>query len=364
MSHDVPSCAARLSMRANIAGSARRARRARLLLPLVMLVLLAPATRAVGPSGPPPPGVPAADSTRDTTAAQSEPRRKTMAYELVKFGRNVHVHEDEVVRGDIVLIGGELRVDGEIAGGAIVIGGNLHAGPQARIQGQAVAVAGRVTKAPGAEVADAVSLSVLSAPVFVRFAAMPAGELIGDVLKTLVLALLALPLCVWLRAPVEHARAQLDTAPLRCLGLGVLALPAAAFAIVVIGFVLALTLVGVPVALVLVAIALAVTFVAFCVGAATIGARVRATLPRLPRRLVVSLMLGLVCLRLPELVADIAALLTPTRPLRALRVLDTALEVAAIAAGLGALLWVAWSGVASRQAAPARRAVQDLGAPA
>jgi hypothetical protein len=264
------------------------------------------------------------------------------------------VHEDEVVHGDVVLVGGELRVDGEIAGGAVVIGGDIHAGPRARIDGQAVAVAGRVSAAPGAAIGDAVSLNFLSTPLFARLAADErSGELWGDLLKLVVTIVIALPICAWFGASLERARSRLDASPLKCLGLGVLALPGGLFAIVVIAFLLALTLVGAPVAVLLVAAAVAIAFVAFFVGAATIGARVGALVPALPARLGASVILGLVCLRLPELAADIVAQLAPGRSVRALVVLDGALEVAAIAAGLGALVWVRWSGVAGPMASGA-----------
>jgi anti-sigma factor RsiW len=306
---------------------------------------LALGAHAAGPDAAPSKPAPAASAVADTSAGgRDAPRQKTLAYELVKFGRNVHVHEDEVVRGDVLLVGGELRVDGEITGGAVVIGGDIHAGPRARVGGQAVAVAGRVSQAPGAVLDDAVSLSVLSAPLFARFSAQRGGDLLGDLLKLAVLIVVALPLCAWIGAPLERARARLDAAPLKCLGLGVLALPGGAFAIVVIAFLLALTLVGVPLALLLVAAAAALAFAAFFVGAAMLGARVRTWVPVVPQRLAASVVLGLVCLRVPELAADVLGFVVPSRSLRVLHAVDGVLEAAAVAAGLGALLWVRWSG--------------------
>ena len=267
-----------------------------------------------------------------------------MAYELVRIGRNVHVHADEIVHGDVLLIGGELRVDGEIQGGAVVIGGDIHAGPLARIGGQAVAVAGRVSEAPGARIADAVSLSVLSGPLFARFAAQRGGELLSDLLQLLLAIALAVPLCAWLGGPIERARARLASAPFKCVGLGVLALPGGAFAIVVVAFLLALTLIGAPIAILLVLAAVAVCVAAFVVGAATIGSRIRLASRRRPR-LFLHAIVGLVALRLPELLADVLGFVAPAGTLRALHVLDSVLAVAAIAAGLGALLWAQWSGV-------------------
>ena len=314
---------------------------------LAGLVAVAEPAAAAGPRTSAAAGRADSLAAADATAAPAgdSARRKTMAYELVRFGRNVHVHADEIVRGDVLLLGGELRVDGEIQGGAVVIGGDIHAGPEARIGGQAVAVSGRVSSAPGAELHGAVSLSVLSGPLWARFGAGPGGDLLGDVLQLLLWILLALPLCAWGRPLLARAGERLDRAPLKCFGLGVLALPGGAFAIVVIAFLLALTLFGVPLAILLVVGALAAGWVALVVGAATIGARVRAALPGAgDRRLLNQVVLGLVFLRAPELIADLLAFIAPAHSLRPLHVLDAGIEGAAIAAGFGALLWMQWAG--------------------
>jgi hypothetical protein len=273
-------------------------------------------------------------------------RRKTAAYELVRFGRDVHVHEDEVVRGDILLVSGDLRVDGEIEGGALVVGGDVYAGPRARIAGETVAVGGRVATADGASIHEAVSLSFLSTPFFARFASQRTRELLSDLLKLLCLVVVAVPVCALFGRPLERARARLAAAPLKCLGLGALALPGGAFAIVVVAFLLALTLVGVPLAVVLVVVAVLVGVAALFTVAAAIGARLRAALTPLPARLFVQVAIGLVCLRLPELLSDVIAIAAPERSVAALRVLDGALVVATIAAGLGALLWMRWQSIA------------------
>jgi hypothetical protein len=283
-----------------------------------------------------------------------------MAYELVRFGRNVHVHADEIVRGDVLLVGGELRVDGEIQGGAVVIGGDIHVGPEARIGGQAVAVAGRVSAPPGAALHDAVSLSVLSGPFWSRFGTGPGGELWRDLIQLAVTIVLALPLCVFWSPLVARAGQRLAGAPLKCFGLGVLALPGGAFAIAILAFLLALTLFGVPLAFLLVASALAAGWVALVAAAATIGSHLatrRASGERVRpgRRLIGQVVSGLVFLRAPELIADVLAFVAPAHSLRPLHVLDAGIEVAAVLAGFGALLWMQWAGATSetRTAQPA-----------
>src|SRR6188474_1448804 len=94
----------------------------------------------------------------DTTSASAESgrvvRRKPAAPvgDVVRFGQNFHIHEDEVVNGDVVLLGGDLKVEGEIVGGAVVLGGNIEIGRRAQIRGEAMSVGGRVDAAAGANV--------------------------------------------------------------------------------------------------------------------------------------------------------------------------------------------------------------------
>jgi hypothetical protein len=313
-----------------------------------------------------------ADTTTDTTLAPASasatrrgsgspqrpdalPHRKTAAYELVRVGQNVRVNADEVVRGDVVLVGGNLRVDGEILGGAVVLGGDIDVGPTARIHGGAVAVAGRANSAPGSEVrGGAVSLSVFSTPVLERFAwprARQVGELLSDCIKLVLLIVLAVPVCALLAPRLDDARATFDATPFTCIGLGLLTLPGGIFTAIVVAFLLALTLVGVPVALLLLVAALLTVVIAMQVGAALVGVRAaqwlrRAQPAHVSRRSVwSSVVLGLVCLRIPELCGDLLRIASPAgRWAVGFEAADVAVEIAVIAGGLGALVLWRWSG--------------------
>ncbi len=283
------------------------------------------------------------------------PHRKTAAYELVRVGQNVHVNADEIVRGDVVLVGGNLRVDGEILGGAVVLGGDIDVGPTAHIHGGAVAVAGRANSAPGSEVrGGVVSLSVFSTPFLQRFAsprARQVGELLSDCIKLALLILLAVPVCALLASRLDDARATFDATPFTCIGLGLLTLPGGVFTTIVVAFLFALTLVGVPVALLLLIAALLTVVVAMQVGAALVGVRaarwLRQARPATGSRRAVwsSVVLGLVCLRIPELCGDLLRILSPEgRWAVGFEAADIAVEVAAVAGGLGALVLWRWSG--------------------
>ena len=73
-----------------------------------------------------------------------------MRGDIVRFGGDVHVPADERLDGDIVLIGGSLRVDGEVTRDIVLIGGSAEFGPEAVIRRDVTVVGGRVTRDPGA----------------------------------------------------------------------------------------------------------------------------------------------------------------------------------------------------------------------
>lgn len=77
-------------------------------------------------------------------AAGSDPNR-------FGFGQSMRVDEGERI-DTIVTIGGDLTVLGEVEDDAVVIGGTLELGPDARIGGDAVAVGGAVIAASGATI--------------------------------------------------------------------------------------------------------------------------------------------------------------------------------------------------------------------
>jgi hypothetical protein len=70
----------------------------------------------------------------------------------VRFGGNATVRPDEVVFGDVVVIGGRSDIDGEVRGNVVTIGGAMRLGPRADVRGDAVAIWSRIDRAEGAQV--------------------------------------------------------------------------------------------------------------------------------------------------------------------------------------------------------------------
>lgn len=70
----------------------------------------------------------------------------------VSMGGDVVVEAGEDLDGDVVVFGGDVRVDGRVRGDVVVLGGELQLGPAAQVDGDAVHLIGRYTAADGAQV--------------------------------------------------------------------------------------------------------------------------------------------------------------------------------------------------------------------
>jgi hypothetical protein len=70
--------------------------------------------------------------------------------DIIRFGGDVRIEENERVQGDVVVMGGSASVDGEISGDLTVIGGTARLGPQSVIRRDLNVIGGRLDRAPGA----------------------------------------------------------------------------------------------------------------------------------------------------------------------------------------------------------------------
>jgi len=131
-------------------------------LVLRLSYLDAPAQRALfGPGSPTPPIAPELPRPAEAVTPPADPappaesgRRRggPRSADRVRIGGGVRVGADEVVDGDVVAIGGDARVDGEVGGDAVAIFGDLELGPGANVDGDAVVVGGMLRRDPAARV--------------------------------------------------------------------------------------------------------------------------------------------------------------------------------------------------------------------
>jgi hypothetical protein len=97
-----------------------------------------PSTAPVQPAPPPP--------------LEPAERRRTRRGDQVRLGSSVRVGEDEVVVGNVVAIGGSARIDGEVRGEVVAVGGSVELGPRALVTEDIAVIGGMLERAEGARV--------------------------------------------------------------------------------------------------------------------------------------------------------------------------------------------------------------------
>ena len=91
-------------------------------------------------SVPEPPEVPEPPSTRESTG------------EIIRFGSPITVHAGQSVDGDVVSIGGSVRVEGLVKGSVTAVGGDVTLVPGARVDGDVVCMGGTLRQEPGSSI--------------------------------------------------------------------------------------------------------------------------------------------------------------------------------------------------------------------
>lgn len=206
-----------------------------------------PAAAPIGPAPPAPPVTP--------------PRRPTRRGDQVRIGGGVSIDEDEVVTGDVVAIGGSVRVNGEVRGEVVAVGGSVDLGPRSVVTRDIVVVGGTLRRADGSRVEGRVHEVSIGEIDFGnwRWGASPFAwpwfgrtvALMSTLGRIAILCVLAVLVMLLGREYVERASARAIAEPLKAGVIGLLAqllfLPVLILTIVI----LVVTIVGIPLLLLL-----------------------------------------------------------------------------------------------------------------
>jgi hypothetical protein len=200
--------------------------------------------------------------------------------DLVIFGGSADLEQGSIVDGDVLLFGGNVEVNGEIKGDLALLGGNADLGPSAVITGDVVTLGGNVDRAEGAVVEGQLrsaegfnrtfSFDFPNLPDFDdTFRIRPFGRssvgpffspvtgILWFVLRTLVVAALAILVVLFWPKPVERAGSAAVSQPIVAGGLGCLTFIVAPMLILL----MAITIIGLPLSfLAVVALVVAVVF--------------------------------------------------------------------------------------------------------
>ena len=216
------------------------------------------------------PEVPAAPEVPDVSEAPkvSEPpdvtEHVTRSGDITRVSNDIHIERDEIVRGDVTAIRGDITVDGTVHGGVVSFGGDIYLNPTARVDGDVVCIGGELHEEPGAYVSGqrVTALGGRGESLARRLHVRPSRgdwdwgwgglRLFGALLRLLVAAGLTL-LIAWLfQGRIAIGAETLRRQPALSLGIGALVLALAIHSVVALALIMALlciTIVGIPLAL-------------------------------------------------------------------------------------------------------------------
>jgi hypothetical protein len=175
--------------------------------------------------------------------------------DVVRFGGDVSVGQDERIQGDVVALGGAVDVQGEVTGDLVAIGGGVTLGPQAVVGGDLNVVGGGLTRAPGARVMGSVHEVGGGASGFGRGGRWSTGfgsfwprfgSLAATVFRMTLLVLLGLIAVAFARRPIERIAARTAETPVRAGLIGLLAEILFVPTLTLVAVVLAVSIVGIP----------------------------------------------------------------------------------------------------------------------
>ncbi|HEX8031263.1 MAG TPA: hypothetical protein VF491_22495 [Vicinamibacterales bacterium] len=199
------------------------------------------------------------------------------------FGQDVRIERDEEVTDAVVVVGGSATIDGRVRDGVVVVGGNLHLGATADVRGDIVLVGGQLVRDPGARLVgdiNYVSFGQWTQRNFGWWPTVRFGEfgrwlsLAGTLARVSVLGILMAMMLVLARAPVARVGRAALAEPLRALLIGLAAEIFFVPALIAGAIGLAITIIGIPFVAVLVPIAIVMLVFAFVLGFTALACRI------------------------------------------------------------------------------------------
>ena len=293
-------------------------------------VLGLPALSAEESAVPEPAAVPTDPATSAVDAGDfgTPPRDRRLVHrDRVSIGGHVHVAVDERVRGDIVMIGGSLVVDGEVERDITVIGGSVEFGPEAIARRDVTIIGGSLTRDPGARFlrgVNEVSFDIIDLD-FADFGSFPrislprpsreffrSLDLVGTLLRFAFLGLLGSVVLLVAAGSSERVARRVALEPVKAGFVGLLAQLLFAPLLVTGIILLVITIIGIPL-LVLVPVVLVGALVVMVLGftgvAQGIGQRLGSGVGQGSRSAFVLFWLGLLLVMTPTLFGEALGLM-------------------------------------------------------
>ena len=262
--------------------------------------------------------------------------------DIVKFGEDVFVRHDEMIRGDLVVFGGDVEVEGVVGGNVVVIGGDIDVRSGAEIKGDAVVLGGRLDEDAGAIIrGERVSFN---SPFPFRI-----GSVWGTYhsrlfdfffvpVKFFLSIILACLLILFLGHRVRVSEQHLADNILKSFGVGFLLVFVGGFTLLVLTVLLCITIIGIPLAFLLIVSSLGVMVLAWTIAAYGVGQFIRRKTHFSSNNDYFIILIGMLVLFLPGFVGHGLSMIPLLSPLGFMfRIIGFFITVFAEFAGLGAL---------------------------
>jgi len=204
---------------------------------------------------------------------------KEKGEDIVRFGEDVTVTDEELVRGDVVVFGGDASIAGKVVGDVVVIMGNARVASGAEINGNMVVIGGTLDEQPEViihgerVVLKDLKISLGSLPFAFRHHPGP-FDFFSTTAKFFVSLVLFFLVIFFLRGRVIRSHEHVVSGVPKSFGTGFLVAFIGVFVVPVLFLILLVTIIGIPLALVLVASCIAIFFVADTVFVYALGSKV------------------------------------------------------------------------------------------
>ncbi|MCP4291057.1 MAG: hypothetical protein GY780_04375 [bacterium] len=211
------------------------------------------------------------------TEKPEKPQRKILKGNIVKVGDSLQIQENEDVRGNVIVVFGDVEVSGRVDGNVVTVFGNLMVTETAEVTGQVVTVGGRLDQDPSSELSDVVvvdplpgwmgSDSLMISDHGILGLLMGVGELILVVLLTL------LVLAISPSKRMKKVREVLVHEAIPSFWVGLVGTFLVYLTGIILMGVLVLTVIGIPVALLVLVALMLVSVLALGMAGLTLGKR-------------------------------------------------------------------------------------------
>lgn len=261
--------------------------------------------------------------------------------DIIKFGEDVHIEVDEMIRGDVVVFGGDIWVDGIVGGNVVVIGGDIEVREGAEIKGDAVVLGGELNEAAGAVIKG----ERVEIDTFIPFRSIPFisyqprfFHFFWIPFKLILSLILSLLIVLFLRDRVLRSETHLSANVLKCFGVGFLVVFIGGFTVTILAILLGITIIGIPLAFLLVVSSIGVLIFAWTIAAYGLGEAMRRKMQWQAGNAFLAVLIGTIVLFLPGFIGQSIQVIPFLYPVgMVFKLIGFFITLFAELAGLGAL---------------------------